>query len=66
MNASTDAARNNATRGFWFGIGAYGLWGILPIYFKAIADVGAVEIVAENTPGVVQVRNNILFKLAYI
>jgi chloramphenicol-sensitive protein RarD len=38
----------DAQTGFWFGIGAYGLWGILPIYFKAIADVGPVDIVAHR------------------
>ena len=50
MNA-TDAhrkPRKDAQAGFWFGIGAYGVWGILPIYFKAIADVGPVEIVAHR------------------
>ena len=34
--------------GFWFGVAAYGLWGILPIYFKALEAVGAVEIVAHR------------------
>jgi chloramphenicol-sensitive protein RarD len=40
--------RNDARSGFWLGVGAYGVWGILPIYFKAIADVGAVDIVAHR------------------
>ncbi len=40
--------RSDATSGFWLGVGAYGVWGILPIYFKAIADVGAVDIVAHR------------------
>jgi chloramphenicol-sensitive protein RarD len=48
MNRPTSASSTNANRGFWFGIGAYGLWGILPIYFKAIADVGAIDIVAHR------------------
>lgn len=39
---------SDAKSGFWLGVGAYGVWGILPIYFKAIADVGAVEIVAHR------------------
>ena len=34
--------------GFALGLGAYGLWGILPIYFKAVADVPAVDIVAHR------------------
>ena len=42
--------------------------GIASLYGWAASPIErrAVEIVAENTPGVVQVRNNILFKLAYI
>jgi len=50
MNARHTAAteRSEASRGLWFGIGAYGLWGILPIYFKAIAGVGAIDIVANR------------------
>ena len=35
-------------RGFLFGIAAYGLWGVLPVYFKAIAAVAAVDIVAHR------------------
>ena len=31
-----------------YGAGAYALWGVLPIYFKAIADVAAVDIVAHR------------------
>ena len=34
--------------GFLMGVGAYVLWGILPIYFKAIARVPATEIVAHR------------------
>ena len=37
-----------ARKGLWLGIGAYGLWGFLPIYFKALAAVGPVEIVAHR------------------
>lgn len=48
MNPRTHVTDQNAIRGFWFGVAAYGLWGILPIYFKALADVGAVEIVAHR------------------
>jgi chloramphenicol-sensitive protein RarD len=35
-------------RGFLLGLSAYALWGVLPIYFKAIADVAAVDIVAHR------------------
>ena len=34
--------------GFLFGLGAYASWGVLPIYFKAIAGVPAVDIVAHR------------------
>jgi chloramphenicol-sensitive protein RarD len=34
--------------GFPLGLGAYALWGVLPIYFKALADVSAIDIVAHR------------------
>lgn len=37
-----------ARSGLLLGIGAYGLWGLLPIYFKLIAAVPAVAIVAHR------------------
>ena len=37
-----------SNRGFLLGLGAYALWGVLPIYFKAIAAVPAVDIVAHR------------------
>jgi chloramphenicol-sensitive protein RarD len=50
MNARNAANRSqdDAGRGMLLGIGAYALWGILPIYFKAIAEVGPVDIVAHR------------------
>lgn len=42
MNAPLDR------RGLGLGIAAYGLWGVLPIYFKALAAVPAVTIVAHR------------------
>jgi chloramphenicol-sensitive protein RarD len=42
------ASAGGAKNGFLFGIAAYGLWGILPLYFKALADVPAVDIVAHR------------------
>jgi chloramphenicol-sensitive protein RarD len=41
-------AGDEARLGFWLGVGAYGFWGILPIYFKALAAVGPVDIVAHR------------------
>ncbi|HEU5285371.1 MAG TPA: EamA family transporter RarD [Sphingomicrobium sp.] len=49
MNAASLAQPNREIRrGFLFGVAAYGLWGVLPIYFKAIAAVAAVDIVAHR------------------
>ena len=50
MNApeSPKAAAARPNQGFVLGIGAYALWGVLPIYFKAIADVGSIDIVAHR------------------
>ncbi len=50
MNASAadTKRRADARSGFWFGVSAYGLWGVLPIYFKAIAAVGPIDIVAHR------------------
>ena len=41
-------AQREIRRGFAYGVAAYGLWGVLPIYFKAIAAVAAVDIVAHR------------------
>jgi chloramphenicol-sensitive protein RarD len=50
MNAARSPAQSHpeAQRGFAFGVAAYVLWGVLPIYFKALAGVGAVDIVAHR------------------
>jgi chloramphenicol-sensitive protein RarD len=50
MNAAAALpdANRELRRGFAFGVAAYGLWGVLPIYFKAIAAVAAVDIVAHR------------------
>jgi chloramphenicol-sensitive protein RarD len=34
--------------GLMFGVGAYLLWGVMPLYFKALAHVGPAEIVAHR------------------
>lgn len=40
--------RNETTAGILFGFGAYGLWGLLPLYFIILQPAGAVEIVANR------------------
>lgn len=53
MSTSSQAtlARPAAARipaGVWCGLGAYLLWGVLPLYFQLLDHVGAVEIVASR------------------
>jgi chloramphenicol-sensitive protein RarD len=55
MNAATRVKNEpdgtdhpGSNRGFVLGLGAYTLWGVLPLYFKAIASVSAVDIVAHR------------------
>jgi chloramphenicol-sensitive protein RarD len=42
------AVDKETTAGILFGIGAYGLWGLLPLYFFVLMPAGAVEIVANR------------------
>ncbi|MFC7535806.1 EamA family transporter RarD [Sphingomonas sp. GCM10030256] len=42
------ADRSEARAGLGFGVAAYGLWGLLPIYFKLLSAVPAVAIVAHR------------------
>jgi chloramphenicol-sensitive protein RarD len=46
LNPIQAAERRRA--GLFYGLGAYLLWGVLPLYFKALAHVGATEIVAHR------------------
>ena len=46
--AGLKAVDKETTAGILFGIGAYGLWGLLPLYFFALQPAGAVEIVANR------------------
>ena len=42
-------ARDRHSRdGFAYGLLAYGLWGVLPLYFKALAHISALDIVAHR------------------
>ncbi|VXC68988.1 Protein RarD [Arthrobacter sp. 9V] len=40
--------RSESTAGILFGIGAYGLWGLLPLYFFILMPASALEIVANR------------------
>ncbi|HET8878666.1 MAG TPA: EamA family transporter RarD [Arthrobacter sp.] len=46
--AGLKAVDKDTTAGILFGIGAYGLWGLLPLYFFVLAPATAVEIVANR------------------
>jgi chloramphenicol-sensitive protein RarD len=46
--AGLKAVDKETTAGVLFGFGAYGLWGLLPLYFFALMPAGAVEIVANR------------------
>jgi chloramphenicol-sensitive protein RarD len=46
--AGLKAVDKETTAGVLFGIGAYGLWGLLPLYFFVLQPAGAVEIVANR------------------
>ncbi|WP_300972887.1 EamA family transporter RarD [Sphingomonas sp. LHG3406-1] len=48
MEAPRQSSPDRARVGFALGIGAYGMWGLLPIYFKLLVGVPAVAIVAHR------------------
>ncbi|MBX3560266.1 MAG: EamA family transporter RarD [Sphingomonas sp.] len=43
-----DEGQRQRRAGLMFGVGAYLLWGVMPLYFKALTHVGPVEIVAHR------------------
>ncbi|HVU31465.1 MAG TPA: EamA family transporter RarD [Sphingomicrobium sp.] len=46
--AATRIQIHGSGGGFLLGLAAYALWGVLPIYFKALADMPAIDIVAHR------------------
>lgn len=46
--ASTRPSDDHARIGLVFGLSAYALWGVLPIYFKQLAGISPVDIVAHR------------------
>jgi chloramphenicol-sensitive protein RarD len=49
MNRETSTPVDSGARqGFALGVAAYGLWGVLPVYFKALRSVDAADIVAHR------------------
>ena len=47
MNAKT-RVKNEQHGGFALGLAAYALWGVLPLYFKALGTIPAIDIVAHR------------------
>jgi len=41
-------AQTRAKAGFLFGLAAYGLWGVMPVYFKLLKAVPSIDIVAHR------------------
>ncbi|WP_048647747.1 EamA family transporter RarD [Nitratireductor soli] len=58
-----EGGQNDALRGFFFALSAYGLWGFLPLYMKLVAHIPAVEVVAHRIVWSVPVAAIILFLL---
>ncbi len=48
MNGSSSPHPDAARRGLVLGLAAYGLWGVLPIYFKQLGTIPAIDIVAHR------------------
>jgi chloramphenicol-sensitive protein RarD len=48
MNARPSEQTLTRRNGFLFGLAAYGLWGVLPVYFKQIPHVPPVNVVAHR------------------
>lgn len=44
----TTAAATNAATGIWFGLGAYGLWGLVPLFWPLAEPASALEILAHR------------------
>ena len=48
MNRGGTPPRRSGRRGLWYGVGAYGIWGLFPIYWKLIEFVPATQIIAHR------------------
>jgi len=48
MGEPFDAKQNPPRSGLIYGIGAYGLWGLIPLYFKTVPHVAPLEVLAHR------------------
>jgi chloramphenicol-sensitive protein RarD len=58
-----EVGQAEARRGFFFALSAYGLWGFLPLYMKAVAHIPALEVLAHRIVWSVPVAGVVLFAL---
>ena len=60
---STPTTSADATRGFYHALMAYGFWGFLPLYMKAVAHISPLEVVAHRILWSVPVAGLILLAM---
>ncbi|TKA95833.1 EamA family transporter RarD [Cereibacter changlensis] len=53
----------DSLRGLFFALGAYGLWGFLPIYMKALAHISPAEVISHRVLWSVPVAGGLLWAL---
>ena len=61
--AEAGDARPDDPRGFAYAFGAYVIWGLVPLYMKAVAEMSPIEIVAHRVIWSVPVAGAVLFLL---
>src|SRR5262249_54040444 len=62
-NPTAPSSEHDSTRGFFYALGAYLLWGFQPIFMKAVAHIPATEVVAHRIFWSVPVAGLILIAL---
>lgn len=48
MNRAVQNSEHEARLGLFAGLGAFGLWGFAPLYFKLLGNINAIEIIAHR------------------
>lgn len=62
-SAGEAAQSAQATRGFFFALAAYLLWGVMPLYMKAVAHIPSLEVLAHRVVWSVPVAGALLLLL---
>ncbi len=60
---ASDIKNEDSPRGFGFVLTAYLLWGVLPLYMKAVAHIPAMEVIAHRIFWSVPVAGAVLLAL---